>query len=88
MDFVRDLNGGFLCFWLTKQHEFDTISAVQSEEAEKYTETNLQREPLVGEKGRGRPWNTPWSWHPNRSRECSRRAPGAPVNAPSFVGTT
>ena len=34
-------------------HLFGTIPPVHSEEAEKYTEADLQREPLDGEKGRG-----------------------------------
>ena len=38
---------------MTKWYFFDTIAPVHSEEAEKYTELDLQREPLGGEKGRG-----------------------------------
>ena len=40
---------------MTKWHFFGTIPPVHSEEAEKYTEPDLQREPLVGEMGRGTP---------------------------------
>ena len=55
MFFDGEKSGQFYGIWLTKWYFFGKIPSVQSEEAEKYTEPDLQREPLGGEKGRGLP---------------------------------
>ena len=52
MFLVERKTGVFSGIWLTKWYFFDKIPPVHSEEAEKYTEPELQREPLAGEKGR------------------------------------